>query len=201
MRGHQSNVSAGRHRIDCVENQVGENLADLRAVPRDQRNLRQLAPHFDLNTLRTASSAPFRGREGNGCSHQFVQVQGNTNLVIFCRPLELAEPPDYVRRILSAIDDVMKVSQFPRRAVLLDPGQEQLAVTEHHRQSVVEVVRNATGHHPERSKPLLFDDLLLGGSQLFQGFLQLRGPVSHLLLHFDLKKPVFQQVPDPQHHL
>ena len=61
---------------------------------------------------------------------------------------------------------------------------------------------------PSALQPLLFDDVLLGGAQLAEQFLELRGALVHLLLEplvlllqFAVEKAVLEQIVDPQDDL
>ena len=143
----QSDCSTSGQRIDRIENQIGQELAELCRRAMDgwvglRFDEQADGPTFDLRGI-----APPRRRKLRGLAHHFAQVD---RLLVPLRrcPRELQEPLDRHAPVQSRLSgrrqQVLELDEI--RRILQQRLAGQVAVAGHQHQRLVEIVGDARGH-------------------------------------------------------
>ena len=105
------------------------------------------------------------------CSTSRLRSTGTSEALRLARAIELAHARDRLRDVVDGALDGLELLA-PALAQSRFAFQQRFGVQRHGRDGVVDVVRDAAGHLPQRAQPLLLHHLLLGLAQVVVGLLQ-----------------------------
>jgi hypothetical protein len=175
-------VAAVRHGVDRVEQQIGEDLAELRGAGADQRHGLQARDHVDEDALGLHLLLPARARQLHGALDHARRI--DHGLLRIGRAVELAQPPHGLRRVhRGRADGVQHVERLLAVVEDLGRGEQEIRESEDRHQRVVEVVRHAAGHLPERAEAFVLDHVRLRLLELLDGLRELAVGLPDLALH------------------
>ncbi len=144
-------VGRRRHRLERIEDQVLENLQDLRPLDLDRAGAgRRL--HGDFR-------AGSGGGEPGGLLQELLRVADRERV-----RAALGEHESWLRQVLRRQAGLLRVGQARRVAVVL--GEREAA--EDRRQQVVEIVGDPAGQEAERLQAVRLDELLGGEAHLIR---------------------------------
>ena len=170
--GTQRQRAARGHGIHGVENQIGQCLANLAFHPHDpgqpRCDFRQCPDH---NAALHRLVAPTRLRQVEYLLHHLVYVHRRKFELLLALAVELAHPGHRLRDVLDRALDRLQIAAGPVAQVRFR-FQQRLGVQRHGRKGVVDVVRDAARHLPQRPQPLLLHHHLLCLAQVVVGLLQ-----------------------------
>ena len=158
------------HRVDGVEDQIGERFADLALDAHDRRaGRRQLGLELDDDAALLRHVAPARAGEVEDLPDQRVEVHGRQRQLRLALAIELAHARNGLRDVVDGALDGLEYSRAAVAQARL-ALEQRFGVQRHRRDGVVDVVRDAARHLPERAQPLLLHDGLLGLAQVSLAF-------------------------------
>jgi hypothetical protein len=175
-------AAAVGHRVDRVEQQVRQRLAQFRGVAGDRGDAAEPRAHLDRHTLRLLLGLPAWLGEPHGLRDHAVEFHRRERLAAGAVAVELAQPVHDAARVARRRVDEADVPQ--RRLAVGEPRRvrkEQLREPEDTRERVVEVVRDPARHGAQRPQALLADVALLRRLQLGEGLRQPRVRVAQRL--------------------
>ena len=168
--GGERDAAAFRKRVDGVEHEVHDRLAERHRIAVHDRDLAALEGHAELHPLGLRDVVPPHPRPLEHLGRELVEVD--------------ALEPAHGLGLGEALEPAHDVGGVPRRALddlqrappclgLLVPQQELHAAVDD-REEVVQVVGRPARELPERAQGLAADHALLRGLEVLEGPLRLR---------------------------
>jgi hypothetical protein len=168
---HREGAALG-HRIDGIEHEIGQRLADFTLRSHDDRKVaRELRFQVDDDSALLRHVAPARARQLDHLTDQIVEVHRRELHLRFARPIELAHAHHRRGHIVDrTLDDLQVPAAL--RAQGRFPCQQRFGVQGNRRDRVVDVVGDAARHLAERAQALLPQHGLLGLAKILVRVLQ-----------------------------
>ena len=163
--GGERQCTAGGHRVHGVEDEVRHRLAQLGRIAGHAGHRPQRRPHVDHHAAAERFVSPARLRHLERVAHDGVQVHRHQRLVL-AHAGEVLKPSHGLGAVEGrALDDLHPLAELR----IGDLAERELGAAEDGREQVVEVVRHARRHLPERPQLLRAHEMVLGGAQLAIG--------------------------------
>ena len=164
-RGAELDRASLRHRVDGIQDEIGQRFAQLGRVAGHGRQRGRRHASVDDEPLAKRVFPPSRLGHLERVPDDRVQVDG-AEWLIPAHPRELLEPPDGLGPVeRGSLDDL----QPARQLGVLHVALEELRPAQDRREHVVEVVGHAGGHLAQRAELLGAHELVLGRRQLAVG--------------------------------
>ena len=156
---------AARHRVDGVQQEVQEHLAQLRRVAADRRHRLERERHVDERAARLRLVLPARTSD----LHDLLQQRRDLDRLRLLLALGAREPQDPAHRLRPVQGRPLDDLEALHDQRVGCPPLEELRPPEDGGEEVVEVVGDAARHLPQGSELGRLDRLLLRGLELRVG--------------------------------
>ena len=146
----QVDVASLRHGVHSVEDQVGEDLAQLGRVAQHRRDFLAVQAHLDLDVAPLGLGLPAGARDLHRVGQDPGQLHG-LERTVGADPRELLDAPDRLPAVAGRpFDD----GHLPVLALGEIPPAQELDASQDGAQQVVEIVGHAAGQLSQRPQPL-----------------------------------------------
>ena len=168
--GANGDDPALRNRINRIEQQVGKGLAQLHFIARDGGNIAEFGANLDVDAGGERLVLPPRLGQVDNLQKEIVEHHGGKNFVLFAVAIELAQPANNARAVLSGcMNHFQIVASLLRLHQQLRLHDQQFRKPKNRGERIVEIMRDPIGHAPKGQHSFALDYLLLRLFQLAEG--------------------------------